>query len=99
LAWALADAAKPYLNAAERSVVYVSIGIGETFAAIKGLMTSAAGKRIALPVDVVQRCHRWLDVHIGHEDQEYLRALVEQVLTPYAIRSKQEEGSTRCTRP
>ena len=35
LAWALADAAKPHLNAAERSDVYMSIGAGETFTAIK----------------------------------------------------------------
>lgn len=91
LAWALADAAKPHLNAAERSDVYVSIGVGETFAAIKDLITSAAGKRIALPTEVVQRCHRWLDVHVGHEDEQYLRALVEQVLTPYAIGTKQEK--------
>jgi hypothetical protein len=91
LAWALADAAKPHLNAAERSDVYVSIGVGETFAAIKDLITSAAGKRIALPAEVVQRRHGWLDVHIGHEDEQYLRGLVEQVLTPYAIRTRQQK--------
>jgi hypothetical protein len=99
LAWALADAAKPHLKAAERTDVYVSIGVGETFTPIKDLITLAAGKRIALPAEVVRRCHRWLDVHIGHEDEEYLRALIEQVLTPYAIRSRQEENSGKCTHP
>jgi hypothetical protein len=85
LAWALAEAAKLHLNAVERTDVYVSIGVGETFAAIKDLITLAAGKRIALPAELVHRCHGWLDVHIGHEDERYLRGLVEQVLALYAI--------------
>jgi hypothetical protein len=85
LAWALAEAAKLHLNAVERSDVHVSIGVGETFAAIKDLLTLAAGKRIALPAEFVHRCHGWLDVHIGHEDERYLRGLVEQVLALYAI--------------
>src|ERR1700730_12445843 len=46
LAWALADATKPHLNAVERSDVHVTIGVGETFAAIGYLIASAAGKRI-----------------------------------------------------
>jgi hypothetical protein len=88
LAWALADAAKPHLDAAERSHVYVSIGLDETFAAIRDLITSAADKRIALPADLIDRCHDWLDVHVDHEEERYLRGLVEQVLSPYAIRHK-----------
>jgi hypothetical protein len=91
LAWALADAAKPHLDAAERSHVYVSIGLDETFAAIRDLITSAADKRIALPADLIDRCHDWLDVHLDHEEERYLRGLVEQVLSPYAIRHKQQD--------
>jgi hypothetical protein len=85
LAWALADATKPHLNAVERSDVHVTIGVGETFAAIGYLITSAAGKRIALSAHLVQQCQSWLDLHIGHEEERYLRGLVEQVLIPYAI--------------
>jgi hypothetical protein len=85
LAWALAEATKPHLNAVERSDVHVTIGVGETFAAIRHLITSAASKRIALSAQLLQQCQRWLDLHIGHEDERYLRGLVEQVLIPYAI--------------
>ena len=88
LAWALADATKPHLNGAERSDVYIAIGLNETFVAIRNLITSAADKRIALPAALIDRCHDWLDVHIGHEDERYLRGLVEQVLSPHAIRHK-----------
>jgi hypothetical protein len=88
LAWALADAAKPHLNPVERTDVYVAIGVGETFAAVRYLITSAAEKRIALPAQLVQGCQSWLDLYIGHEDERHLRRLLEQVLSPYAIRSK-----------
>jgi hypothetical protein len=91
LAWALAEATKPHLNTVERSHVYVAIGVGETFAAIKYLIALAAGKRIALPAELVQLCQRWLDVHIGQEDERYLRRHIEQVLIPYALRSKPEQ--------
>jgi hypothetical protein len=90
LAWALADAAKPHLNADERNDVYVAIGVGETFAAIHYLITSAAGKRIALAPKLVQECHGWLDFYAGHGDEPYLRGLVEQVLIPYAMRPNKE---------
>ena len=89
LAWALADAAKPHLNVVERSDVYVAIGVGDTFAAIHSLITSPAGRRIAIPAQLVRECHGWLDFYAGHGDEPYLRGLVEQVLTPYAIRSRQ----------
>ena len=92
LAWALAEAAKPHLNAVERSDVHVAIGVGDTFGAIRFLITSAADRRIALPAEVILGCHGWLDVYVGHEDERHLSGLVEQVLTPYAIRSQQ--GST-----
>jgi hypothetical protein len=90
LAWALADAAKPHMNAVERSEVHVSIGLGETFAAIRALITSAADKRIALPAELLERCHGWLDVHIGHEDERHLRGLVEHVLSPYSTQTAKE---------
>jgi hypothetical protein len=40
LAWAVAEAAKPYLSAVERDAVFVAIGAGETFAAIRRLSRS-----------------------------------------------------------
>jgi hypothetical protein len=85
LAWALAEATRPHLNAVERSDVHVTIGVGETFVAIRYLITSAAGKRIALSARLVQQCQSWLDLHIGHEDERYLRGLLEHVLIPSAI--------------
>jgi hypothetical protein len=86
LAWALAEAAKPHLNAAERNDIFVAIGAGEPFAAICQLLKSIATTRIPVRPDLVQRCRRWLSAHMGHEDERYLRRHIEDFLIPCAIR-------------
>jgi hypothetical protein len=85
LAWALADAARPYLCAVERNYVYVAIGAGETFTAIRQLFKSVAVKRIPLRADLVQRCTMWLDAYVGHEQERYLRRLIDDCVIPYRI--------------
>ena len=85
LAWALAEAVKPYLGADERNHVFMAIGAGENFSAIRGLFKSVAIKRIALRPDLVQQCTTWLHAYAGHEDARYLRRLIEDYLVPYAI--------------
>ena len=82
LAWALAEVARPHLSNVERNDVHVAIGVGETFAAIRCLMLSAAGNRITLPAQLVHRCTSWVDAYAGHEDERHLRSLVEYVLAP-----------------
>jgi hypothetical protein len=86
LAWALAEAAKPHLSTVERNDVFVTIGAGETFAAIRQLFKSVAMKRIPLRPDLVQRCTTWLRAYGGHEEERYLRHLIEDFVIPYAIR-------------
>jgi hypothetical protein len=86
LAWALAEAAKPYLTAVERNHVFMAIGAGETFAAIRGLFKSVAIKRIALHPDLVQQCTTWLHAYVGHQDEGCLRRLIEDYLLPHSIR-------------
>ena len=65
LAWTLAEAVKPYMTVDERHNVFVAIGSGETFAAIRGLFNSVAIKRIALRPDLVQECITWLQTYVG----------------------------------
>ena len=85
LAWAVADAAKPYLSAMERNAVFVAIGAGETFAAIRGLLRSVDIKRIPLGPHLLQQCRTWLRGYGGHEDERHLRRLVEEPLIPHVI--------------
>ena len=85
LAWALAEAVKPHLSAIERNHVFVTIGAGDTFAAIRGLVKSAAVKRIALRPDLVQQCITWLHAYVGQEEERDLRRLIEDYLVPFSI--------------
>ena len=85
LAWALAEAVKPHLSALERNHVFGSIGAGDTFPAIRHLLTSVAIKRIPLRPDLVQQCTTWLHAYVGHNDERYLRRLIEDYLVPCSI--------------
>jgi hypothetical protein len=87
LAWALALTAKPHLNDVGRSGMFVAIGAGETFTVIRELLKWVAIKRIPLGLDVVQLCVSWLDTYVGHEDERYLRRLVEDFVFPLAIQA------------
>lgn len=73
----LADVAKPLLSAVERNLVYVMVGVGETLAAFRSLVTLFASRQIALPGDLVQQCISLLDAYIGHEEEPRLRRLIE----------------------
>jgi hypothetical protein len=81
LAWALAEAVRPHLGIVECNNIHVAIAVGETFAAIRHLITSAADNRIALTPELVQRCSGWLDAYTGHEDDLRLRGLLVDTST------------------
>ena len=87
LAWALSLAVKPQLNVGERNHIFVAIGAGDTFAAIRSLLKWVAIKRIPLTPDLVRRCVSWLDAYVGHEDERYLRRLIEDFVFPFAIQA------------
>ncbi|MDT5184885.1 MAG: hypothetical protein QOI29_3043 [Mycobacterium sp.] len=87
LAWALALAAKPHLDALERNYTFVTIGAGETFAAIHTLLKWVAIKRIPVEPDLVRQCISWLDAYVGHRDERYLRRLIEDFAFPIAIQA------------
>jgi hypothetical protein len=81
LAWALAEAATRHLSAVERDRVYVAIGVGETFAAIRYLIEVIACKRIGISADLVRQCTSLLDAYAGHEEEPYLRGAIAHVLS------------------
>ena len=87
LAWALALAAKPHLDALERNDIFVAIGAGETFAAIYTLLKWVAIKRIPVEPDLARQCVSWLDAYTGHEDERYVRRLIEDFVFPVAIQA------------
>jgi hypothetical protein len=92
LAWALAEAVKPYVSTVERNHVFMAIGAGENFSAIRGLFKSVAIKRIALRPDLVQQCTTWLHAYVGHKDEQYLRHLIEEFGSLFDPRSGNGKG-------
>lgn len=99
LAWAVAEAAKPYMSAIEHDAVFVAIGAGDTFAEIRGLLRSVEIKRIPLGPDLLQQCRTWLRAYGGHEDERDLRRLIEEPLIPYVIGARETMRVTRVPMP
>jgi hypothetical protein len=98
LAWALASAAKPYLTIRQRHVVFVTIGAGDTFAAIRMLMKSVAFREIPVRSELIRWCRSWLGTYAGHEEAHYLHDLVEELTVqsslPDAALSTRREAPT-----
>ena len=87
LAWALIEVAKPHLNVLERNYVFVTTGAGDTFAAIHHLLKLIAAKGIPLRPSLVRLCVTWLDSYAFHDEEPYLRRLIEGFLLPDAMRA------------
>jgi hypothetical protein len=87
LAWALIDVVKPHLNIHERDIVFVTIGAGDTFAAIRQLLGLVAAKQIALRPHLVHLCATWLDAYVGHDQEQCLRRVIERLLAPNSFQA------------
>lgn len=77
LAWSLIDAAKPELDARERNHVFVSVGAGDAFTAIRILLKLIEVKQIPLPYRLVQMCRGWLQANTLHDDHDQLQMVIE----------------------
>jgi hypothetical protein len=88
LAWALIEVAKPHLNVLDRNYVFVTTGAGDTFAAMHHLLKLIAVKGIPLSPSLVRLCVIWLDSYAFHDEEPYLRRLIEGFLLPDAIRAR-----------
>jgi hypothetical protein len=87
LAWALIEAAKPHMNAGERNFVFVTVGAGDTFAAIRSLINLIAAKRIPLRPHLKRLCTTWLDAYTFHDEHEHLRRVIEELSMPNTIQA------------
>ncbi len=99
LAWAVAEAVKPYLSAVERDAVFVAIGAGDTCAAIRGLLRSVEIKRIPLTPDLLRQRRTWLRGYGWHDDERDLRHLIEEPLLPHLIGAAAPHRSPVCPTP
>jgi hypothetical protein len=99
LAWSLIEAAKPQLDRRERNHVFISIGAGDSFTAIRILIKLIADKQIPLPDRLVQLCTGWLEAYVLHEDHTRLQVLIDGLaLTGSNLRSGAIVRSLTCVR-
>jgi hypothetical protein len=87
LAWVLTEAAKPHMNAGERNYVFVTVGAGDTFAAVRSLIKFIAAKHIPLRRQLAQQCSTWLDGYAFHTEHEHLRRIIDGFLVPSSIQA------------
>jgi hypothetical protein len=73
------------MSAGERNYVFVTVGAGDMFAAIRTLINLIAAKRIPLRPHLVQLCSTWLDAYTFHDEYERLRRVIEGFLMPNTI--------------
>lgn len=78
LAWSLADAASPCLDCVQRNNIFVAIGIGEAFNAIRLLLDAITRARFTVEDALAARLSGWLDAYAGHDDEPGVRRMIRQ---------------------
>jgi hypothetical protein len=92
LAWLLIEAAKPELDSRERNHVFICVGAGDSFSAIRILIKLIAAKQIYLHPHLVQLCATWLDAYALHEDHQRIRLLIDDFAAPAASHRPRQIG-------
>jgi hypothetical protein len=77
LAWALAQLLGPRLNQIERTTIYVTLGVGETYQTIAVLLRRALDKRILIAAELIDDIERWLRGYLGTEQEVEMRVLID----------------------
>lgn len=85
------------MNAVERNYVFVTLGAGDAFTAIRGLINIIAAKDIRLHPHLVQLCRSWVNGYAFHDHYEHLCGLIEDRLRPNAIQASRT--TRRASRP
>jgi hypothetical protein len=79
LAWALAETACPFLDTDERNEMFVAIGIGDTFAAIRQTLEVISRAHRSVDGRTATRLHAWLTAYACHDDEARLRHWIGRV--------------------
>lgn len=80
LAWSLAEKAGPFLDFDQRNEMFVAIGVGEAFTAIRLALNVISCADCRIEGRIATRLNLWLDAYIGHEDEPRLRRLIRQMI-------------------
>jgi hypothetical protein len=80
---------------AERNYMFVTVGAGDTFAAIATLVNLIAARQIPLRWYLAQQCATWLNAYQAHNAYEHLRGMIESfvVLTTTRVSASNRSAS------
>jgi hypothetical protein len=79
LAWALAETASPFLAADQRNEMFVAIGVGHTFAAIRLALDVISRAHCSVEGRTAAQLHAWLNAYTCHDDAPQLRHWIGRV--------------------
>jgi hypothetical protein len=76
MAWLLVDAVKSCLTGYERTIVFVELGSGEDYLAIKRILTTLMSTGTALPAAITSTLTGWLNGYAGSPEEPQLRMML-----------------------
>jgi hypothetical protein len=79
LAWELADAAKPCLDRKQRNQVYIDIGVGDVYSAVKFLLQTVVQSQVSVGSETVRKLNLWVASYRDHPDEARLLDLIGRV--------------------
>ena len=81
LAWAFFETACPYpfLDADQRNEMFVAIGVGDTFAAIRLALEVISRAHCSVEGRTAARLHAWLNAYTCHDDAPQPRHWIGRV--------------------
>jgi hypothetical protein len=79
MAWKLVDAVGSCLTGYERTTAFVELGCGESYLAIRRIITALLSTRTALPVAIVSQLTGWLNGYAGNPEEPQLRMMLDVI--------------------
>jgi len=79
LAWELADVAKPCLDRKQRNQVYIDIGVGDVYSAVKFLLQTVVQSQVSVGSETLGKLNLWVASYRDHPDEARLRDLIGRV--------------------
>lgn len=79
LAWTLLDCVGYWIAVGDRHRIHISLGLGDTSAAIRQLLTHAARRGIPVSADIAAAVHLWAQAYRGAPDEPVLTELLGRI--------------------
>jgi hypothetical protein len=76
MAWLVVDAVKSCLTDYERTMVFIELGCGESYLAIKRILAVLLSNRMTLPVAILSKLTGWLNGYAGSPEEPQLRMML-----------------------